>query len=200
MLLFCGIISLKKIKGGLFMSENIVSRPKAFKTREIVLISVFSAIMAVCSWISVPTVIPFTLQTFGVFCALSILGGKNGFFSVLVYILIGAVGMPVFSGFNAGLSALTSYSGGYIWGFLFLALVFWIAEKLFGKKLYIQVISLIIGMSVCYLCGTLWFMHVTKSSFLYGLSACVLPYLLFDLLKLVCAVGISLKVKKYAKV
>ncbi len=182
------------------MSENIVSRPKAFRTREIVLIAMFSAIMAVCSWISVPTTIPFTLQTFGVFCALSILGGKNGFFSILVYILIGAVGVPVFSGFSAGFSALTSYSGGYIWGFLFLALVFWCAEKLFGNRLYIQIISLIIGTAVCYLCGTFWFMHVTKSSFLYGLTACVTPYVLFDLLKLACAVGISLRVKKYVRV
>ncbi|MDE7138336.1 MAG: biotin transporter BioY [Ruminococcus sp.] len=182
------------------MSENIVSHSKLFNTREIVLIAMFVAIMAVCSWISVPTTIPFTLQTFGVFCAMSILGGKNGFFAILVYILIGAVGVPVFSGFSAGVSALTSYSGGYIWGFLFLALVFWIAEKFFGNKLYIQVISLIIGMAVCYLCGTLWFMHVTKTSFLYGLTACVAPYVLFDLLKMVCAVGISVRVKKYAKV
>lgn len=181
------------------MSENVITH-RYFKTREIVLIAMFSAIMAVCSWISVPTTIPFTLQTFGVFCAMSILGGKNGFFAVLVYILLGAVGLPVFSGFSAGFSALTSYSGGYIWGFVFLALIFWISEKLFGKKLYIQIVSLIVGLAVCYLCGTLWFMHVTKSSFLYGLSACVAPYVLFDLLKMACAVGISLRVKRYVRV
>lgn len=182
------------------MSENVVSRSKLFNTREIVLIAMFAAVMAVCSWISVPTAIPFTLQTFGVFCAMSILGGKNGFFSILVYILIGAAGVPVFSGFSAGFSALTSYSGGYIWGFLFLALVFWVAEKFFEKRLYIQIVSLIIGMAVCYLCGTLWFMHVTKTGFLYGLTACVAPYVLFDLLKMACAVGISVRVKKYVRV
>lgn len=181
------------------MSENIVSR-KIFNTREMVLIAMFSAVMAVCSWISVPTTIPFTLQTFGVFSTMSILGGKKGFFSILVYILIGAVGMPVFSGFSAGISALTSYSGGYIWGFLFLALVFWSAEKFIGKKLIVQVISLIIGMAVCYICGTLWFMHVTKSTFIYGLSACVVPYLLFDAIKMVCAIGISARVKKYVSI
>lgn len=181
------------------MSENIVSR-KIFSTREVVLIAMFSAIMAVCSWISVPTTIPFTLQTFGVFCTMSILGGKKGFFSILVYILLGAVGLPVFSGFSAGFSALTSYSGGYIWGFLFLALVFWGTEKILGNKLYIQIISLIVGMAVCYLCGTLWFMFVTKSGFIYGLSACVAPYVLFDLLKLSFAVVISLRVKKYVRI
>lgn len=181
------------------MSENIVSR-KIFSTREVVLIAMFSAIMAVCSWISVPTTIPFTLQTFGVFCTMSMLGGKKGFFSILVYILLGAVGLPVFSGFSAGFSALTSYSGGYIWGFLFLALVFWGTEKILGNKLYIQIISLIVGMAVCYLCGTLWFMFVTKSGFIYGLSACVAPYVLFDLLKLAFAVVISMRVKKYVRI
>lgn len=181
------------------MSENVISH-RYFSTREIVLIAMFSAIMAVCSWISVPTTIPFTLQTFGVFCAMSILGGRKGFFAVLVYILLGAVGLPVFSGFSAGFSALTSYSGGYIWGFIFLALVFWSAEKIFGNKLYVQIISLVAGMAVCYLCGTLWFMYVTKTGFLYGLSACVAPYVIFDLLKLACAVGISLRVKKYVRI
>ncbi|MDE6540221.1 MAG: biotin transporter BioY [Ruminococcus sp.] len=181
------------------MSENIVSR-KMLSTREMVLIAMFSAVMAVCSWISVPTTIPFTFQTFGVFCTMNILGGKKGFFSILVYILLGAVGMPVFSGFSAGISALTSYTGGYIWGFLFLALVYWFAEKIFGRKLIVQVISLIIGMAVCYICGTLWFMHVTKSTFLYGLSACVAPYVLFDALKMVCAIGISARVKQYVKI
>ena len=181
------------------MSENIVSR-KIFTTREMVLIAMFSAIIAVCSWISVPTTIPFTLQTFGVFCTMSILGGKNGFFAILVYILLGAVGMPVFSGFSAGISALTSYSGGYIWGFIFLALIFWVAEKFSGKRLILQVISLIVGMAVCYLCGTFWFIYVTKSTFVYGLSTCVAPYVLFDALKMFCAVGISVRVKKYVRI
>lgn len=181
------------------MSEKVISQ-KNFRTREIVLISMFAAIMAVCSWISVPTTIPFTLQTFGVFCTMSILGGKNGFFAILVYILLGTVGIPVFSGFSAGLSALTSYSGGYIWGFLFFAIVFWVMEKIFGNRLHIQIISLVAGMAVCYICGTLWFMYVMKTSFLYGLSACVAPYVLFDLLKLVCAAGISIRVKKYVRI
>ncbi|MDE6671866.1 MAG: biotin transporter BioY [Ruminococcus sp.] len=181
------------------MSENIVSKSR-FSTREIVIIAMFSAILAVCSWISIPTTIPFTLQTFGVFATMSILGGRKGFFSILVYILLGAVGMPVFSGFSAGISALTSYSGGYIWGFIFLALTYWCAEKFIGKKFIVQVISLIVGMAVCYLCGTLWFMYVTKSTFIYSLSACVVPYLTFDALKLILALIISARVKKYVRI
>ncbi len=178
------------------MSQDVASR-KFFKTREIVEVALFTAILAVCSWISVPTTIPFTLQTFGIFCAMLILGGKKGFFSILTYILLGAVGVPVFSGFKAGISALTSYSGGYIWGFIFLGAIFWCAEKFIGNKFYIRIISLIVGLMVCYTCGTLWFMYIMKTSFIYGLSVCVVPYLAFDGLKLLLAILISSRVRKY---
>ena len=78
-----------------------------FTTKELVLIAMFAAVMAVCSWISIPIgAIPVTLQTFGVFCALSLLGGRNGSFSIAVYILLGAIGLPVFTGFKGGLAAL----------------------------------------------------------------------------------------------
>ena len=71
---------------------------RAFTTKEMVLTAMLTAVMAVCSWISVPAEIPFTLQTFAVFCAVGLLGGRNGLFSILVYILLGAIGIPVFAG------------------------------------------------------------------------------------------------------
>lgn len=182
------------------MSENIISRPRIFNTREIVFIAMFAAVMAVCSWISVPTVVPFTLQTFGVFCAVSILGGRNGFFAILVYILLGAVGLPVFAGFSGGLSSLVSPASGYIWGFLVMALIYWGAEKFFGDKLYVQIPALVIGLAMLYVFGTVWFMYVTKASFAYGFSVCVVPFIAFDLAKMACAVLISGRVRKYAKV
>ena len=89
-----------------------------FTTKEIVLTALMAVIMAVCSWISIPTEVPFTLQTFAVFCALLLLGGRNGFFSVLVYILLGAVGIPVFAGFSGGMGVILGTTGGYIVGFL----------------------------------------------------------------------------------
>lgn len=177
------------------MPENIESY-RYFSIREIVLISMFTAVIAVCSWITVPTTIPFTLQTFGIFCSMLIPGGKNGFFSILVYILLGIIGIPVFSGFKSGFNALTSYSGGYIWGFIFLGIVFWTMEKIFGNKFFIQIVSLILGMVICYICGTLWFTYVMKTSFIYGLTVCVMPYIIFDAIKLICAIWISDKIKK----
>lgn len=113
-----------------------------------------------------------------------------------MYILLGIIGIPVFSGFKSGFNALTSYSGGYIWGFIFLGIVFWTMEKIFGNKFFIQIVSLILGMVICYICGTLWFTYVMKTSFIYGLTVCVMPYIIFDAIKLICAIWISDKIKK----
>lgn len=88
------------------------------KTRDIVFIGIFAALIAICSWISIPTTVPFTLQTMGVFTAVGLLGGKRGSLAVLVYILLGLVGLPVFAGFSGGVGVLFGTTGGYIIGFL----------------------------------------------------------------------------------
>lgn len=85
-------------------------------------IALFAVLMAVCSWISIPAVVPFTLQTFGVFVAVSVLGGKRGTLAVVLYLLMGVVGLPVFAGFSGGLGVLLGSTGGYIVGFVFTAL------------------------------------------------------------------------------
>ena len=91
------------------------------KTYDLVYIAVFAVLMAVCSWISVPTAVPFTLQTFAVFMAVGVLGGRRGTMSVALYIILGAVGVPVFAGMTGGIGILTGTTGGYIVGFLFSA-------------------------------------------------------------------------------
>ena len=95
------------------------------KTYDLVYIAVFAVLMAVCSWISVPTAVPFTLQTFAVFMAVGVLGGRRGTMSVALYIILGAVGVPVFAGMTGGIGILTGTTGGYIVVFLFSALVMW---------------------------------------------------------------------------
>ena len=104
------------------------------KTYDLAYIAIFAVLIAICSWISIPMTVPFTLQTFGVFMAVGVLGGKRGSLAVLVYILLGAIGVPVFAGFSGGLGILLNNTGGYIIGFLFSALVMWAMESLWGKK------------------------------------------------------------------
>lgn len=155
---------------------------------DIVFIAMFIAIITVCSQISIPMgQIPFTLQTLGVFIAASMLGTKRGLLSVIVYILMGIVGLPVFAGFSGGVGVLFGPTGGYIFGFIFTALIVGIMSDKLGKKFWVLIVSMISGLAVCYLFGTVWFMAVTKTDFLAALMLCVVPYLIADGLKIAVA-------------
>ena len=175
------------------------------KTYDMVYIAVFAVVMAVCSWISIPEQVPFTLQTFGVFMAVGVLGGKRGTIAVLVYILLGAIGIPVFAGFSGGIGALFGMSGGYIIGFLFSAIVMWGLENLIGRKPVMQIISMIAGLIVCYGFGTVWFMIVyARTTGAVGLATvlgwCVIPFIIPDLIKIALAFVLSGRVRKHVAV
>lgn len=163
------------------------------KTYDLVYISMFTVLIAICSWISIPAAVPFTLQTLGVFLTVGILGGKRGTMAVLVYILLGAIGIPVFAGFSGGIGVLTGTTGGYIVGFLASALVMWGMERAFGKGKKIQTLSMFLGLLACYAVGTLWFMAVYtyqtgEIGILAVLSWCVFPFIIPDILKIALAV------------
>lgn len=181
------------------MSTAAVTRSKTY---DMVYIAVFTVLMAICSWISIPMAVPFTLQTFGVFIAVGILGGKRGTLAVLVYILLGAIGIPVFSGFKGGIGSLMNTTGGYIIGFLFSALIMWGMERVFGKKPIVQILSMLAGLVICYTFGTIWFMIVyTKANGAVGLGTvlgwCVIPFVIPDLVKIALAYGLSRKLRQY---
>ena len=181
------------------MSTVAVQRSKTY---DIVYIAVFAVIMAICSWISIPAAVPFTLQTFGVFIAVGVLGGKRGSLSVLVFILLGAIGIPVFANFSGGIGVLAGPTGGYIIGFLFSALLMWAMEKLPGKKSVMQIVYMIAGLIVCYAFGTVWFVIVYGRmngpiGFTAALASCVVPFIIPDIIKIALAYVLSRKLRKY---
>lgn len=168
------------------------------RTVDIVYIALFAAIMAICSWISIPTVVPFTLQTFGVFLTIGLLGGKRGTAAVLVYLLLGLVGAPVFAGFKGGAGVLMGSTGGYIIGFALSALVMWAMERIHRK--WALPLSMVVGLVVMYAFGTVWFALVyTHTSFGAALMTCVVPYLLPDAAKIVLACLLVSRLKRYIK-
>ena len=171
------------------------------KTKDMVYISMFAVLIAICSWISIPAAVPFTLQTMAVFTAVGILGGKRGTVSVFLYILLGAVGIPVFAGFSGGIGVLMGTTGGYIIGFLFSALLMWAMESAFGKGRGIRILSMILGLIVCYAFGTLWFLFVyTRTTGPVGIAAvlgwCVIPFIIPDCIKIVVAFILTDRLKK----
>jgi biotin transport system substrate-specific component len=148
--------------------------------------------MAICAWISIPTEVPFTLQTFAVFLVTGLLGLKCGTLSVVVYLLLGAVGLPVFAGFKGGIASLLGVTGGYLIGFIFTALAVGLITKYLGRKLPVLVLSMVVGLILCYAFGSVWFLVVyTRASGAMAmatvLAKCVIPFLIPDALKIALA-------------
>lgn len=155
----------------------------------------FSALMCICAWISIPMGnLSFTLQSFALMLALTVLGGKGGTVSVAVYLILGMVGLPVFSGFRGGFGTLLGVTGGYLWGFLICSLVFWGITAIFGKKA--KIYAGIAGMLCVYICGTVWFCVYASGGILPILAQSVLPYLLPDAVKFLLAFSLSGKLEK----
>ena len=160
--------------------------------RDMAYIALFAVVMAICSWISVPYMVPFTLQTFGVFLAVGVLGGKRGTLAVFIYILLGCVGVPVFAGFSGGIGVVLGSTGGYIVGFLVQALIMWAMERIPSNQSVISIVSMVLGLIGCYAFGTAWFVVVYAQKtgpvgIWTALGWCVFPYIIPDLAKMALA-------------
>ncbi len=175
------------------------------RTYQMVYSGIFAVLLAICSWISIPTVIPFTLQTFGVFLTVLLLGGKRGTITIFIYLLLGAVGIPVFSNFGAGFGYLLGNTGGYAMGFLLIGLSGWFFEIFFGQKTFSRLFAVLLGLILCYAFGSFWFMNISMNpnnshGLMTTLSLCVFPFIIPDLCKLVLAYMISKRLKPLLKI
>lgn len=175
---------------------------KSLTTKDLVYTALFTTLIAICAWISIPTTIPFTMQTMGVFVAVGILGMKRGTLSVLMYILLGAIGVPVFAGFSGGMGVVFGTTGGYLIGYLVAALLSGGMIKLFGKSIPVMAVAMVVGLVACYAFGTAWFMYLyarNTGAVALGtaLSWCVFPYVIPDLIKIGLAILLVKRVGKY---
>ncbi len=169
------------------------------KILDLTLCALFAVIIALCSWLSIPSAVPFTLQTFAVFLALLVLGGKRATVSVAIYILLGTVGLPVFHLFTGGLGILIGPTGGYIVGFLPLCICYLIITKA-GEKLWIKALALLIGLVMCYICGTVQFAAVSQISIKSAFITTVVPFIIPDTIKLIFSLILSARLKKIIRV
>ena len=162
------------------------------KSKNMVLCALFASLIAVCAWISIPVSdIAFTLQTLAVFLSLGLLGGRRGCAAIGIYLLLGAAGLPVFSGFQGGIGVLLNVTGGYLWGFLAAGLVYRAAEPLGTLP------AMIAGQLVCYLCGSLWFYLYAGGGIWLIIARCVLPYLMGDAIKIALAFTLSRRLARH---
>ena len=177
------------------MSQNETSGTVAvdnqkIRTKQMVLIALMTAVTCVLGPLSIPlpfSPVPISLTNFAIFLAIFVLGMKSGTISFIIYLLLGAIGVPGFSSFRGGLQVLAGPTGGYLIGFIFLALIMGFALDHFDRKLVPTIIGMIIGMAVCYAFGTVWLAKLLSLSFKEGLMMGVIPYLAGDAAKIIIA-------------
>lgn len=184
--------------------NNTKETKKNFRTVDLVYIALGAVLITICSWISIPTTVPFTMQTFAVFFVLSALGGKRGTAAIVVYVLLGAVGVPVFAQFASGIGILLGSTGGYIVGFVFMGLIYWLIVHFLGKKLWVEILAMVIGLAVCYAFGTVWFMIVyAQANGAVGVATvlawCVIPFIIPDIVKLGLALALARRLSPVLK-
>ena len=163
------------------------------------------AIIIVCSWTALPSAIPITMQTFAIFAVLGLLGGRDGTVAVLCYVLIGMLGLPVYSHFKGGIGVvLHDVSGGYIVGFILIAIIYWLFARIFGRHLTVEIIAMLVGLIACYIIGTAWYVWINVNAdkaveFMETLSVCVTPFIIPDLAKLAVATALVQKLRKHLR-
>ena len=176
-------------------------------TVDLTLMALFVVLIVVCSWISIPTAVPFTLQTFAISLTVLLLGGKRGTMSIAVFLLLGAIGIPVFHNFQGGAGILLGPTGGYLLGFLLTGVVYWIVMAV-GKwdkaqgALVPKIVAILLGVVLCYVFGTIWFVHVyTGGEMTYqkAMALCVVPFLVPEIIKQILAFLLSARLAPYIK-
>ena len=153
------------------------------------LMAVMTAVMFIFGPMSVPIgPVPVSLTVFTVYLAVYVLGMKRGTIAYIVYLLIGFVGVPVLSGYSGGAAKVFGPTGGYVFGFILMALISgWAIDHCY-RNVVLQFVGMAVGLAVCYLLGTLWLSHVTGMDLQKAMQAGVFPFVAFDLIKIVCAI------------
>lgn len=167
------------------------------KTKKLVLIALTAAFMCVLSPISIPLGggVGISLGIFVVVLTSYLLEAPMGVVSCGIYLLIGLLGLPVFAGFNGGVGAFVGPTGGFLVGYIFVALLAGVFAKIGKGKIFVFIFGAAIGLLICYMLGVLWYMYVMKVKLVPAIFVCVVPYVLFDLVKITiaCIIGPLLK-------
>ena len=178
--------------------KNIMEKKK-FSTKQMALIGLMTAVTCILGPLSIPlpfSPVPITFTNLAIYFSIYILGMKSGTLSCLIYILLGFVGVPVFSGFSGGAAKLAGPTGGYIIGFIFMAIIAGLIIDRFPEKYILHAVGLIVGTAVCYLFGTVWLAKQLGMTFIKSLSVGVIPYLPGDAAKIIIALIIGPKLRK----
>lgn len=185
--------AMKNIK-----NELPVSAQKKGRTATIATIGLGAAIICVLAPLSFPVgLVPISLATFAIYIISAITGMYKSTFSVVIYLALGAIGLPVYSNFTGGIARLLGPTGGYLMGYIVCAFVIGIIVDRFPDKIAAYPISMIIGTAFCYALGTVWYAYVWRHcGFIDALKICVVPFLIVDAIKIAIASFLAYTVRK----
>lgn len=170
------------------------------KSVKIVLCAVTAAMLCAVAPISLPLgAIPISLATMILYVIASCVEPKISFTATALYLLLGCAGLPVFSGFTGGFQRIAGVTGGFLIGYLPCVIVIGLLIKYFGNKRIIYPLSMTAGTALCYICGTVWYIFLTKSSFTAAAAICILPFIPGDAIKIALASIIAVTVKPSLK-
>lgn len=168
-------------------------------TAKIVKIGLFTAIISIMSLMSIPTSpIPFSLSLIGIFLTGALLPPRDAFLSCLCYLLLGIVGLPVFAGFRGGFQVLVGYTGGFLLSYPFVAYTVATSKKLL-KWRGAMILGMVLGLIICYFFGCLVFIAVSGSTVWVAITTCIIPYVLFDVLKIIISSILAFAIGKAIK-
>lgn len=161
---------------------------KKITTYQITVTALMTALMCILGPITIPIgAVPISLTIFVILLSVMLLGTKLGTLSYVLYLILGAVGLPIFSGYSGGFAKLAGPTGGYLIGFIGLALITGLFIDIFKSKPLFTVIGMVLGVLFDYLLGTVWFVILMKCGVLYALTVCVFPFIIFDAIKIAVA-------------
>ncbi len=184
-------------------NETPAATKNAFGLRQLTAVALMAAVMCLLGplALNIPFIspVPISLGMLGVYLAVSILGMKAGTLSVAVYIILGFIGIPVFTNFTGGVSKLLGPTGGYIIGYIFMALICGFFMDRWESRFWVCFLGMVLGTAVCYLFGTVWLAFQMSLTFPQALASGVLPYIPFDLAKLLLALILGRQVRKRLK-
>ena len=182
------------------IGASTTERMFTMKVKRMVNIGIFAALTAVCAQISfvIPfTTIPFSMVILAVFLCGAILSPLDAFLAQAAYILVGAIGLPVYAQFSGGPGVLFGMTGGYIFAYLAMTPVVALFAKHLKNHLYPALLAgMTVALLICYTVGTVWYVIITQANFITGLSLCVVPFVVPDVIKIIVAASLALALRK----
>lgn len=170
------------------LNDSTAAAKQKLSIYQMSVVALMTALTCILGPMSIPIgTVPISFTNFVIYLTIYLLGIKLGTISYCIYLLLGMAGLPVFSGYSGGLAKLAGATGGYLIGFIFMAVISGIFIKKFHGKTSLSILGMTLGTLVAYLFGTVWFMIETKCTPIYALTVCVFPFLIGDAIKILLA-------------